>query len=312
MKKWLLLLTPLFCVACSDSAPPDSSAAAVPAPETTQVATPVTSAEQDAVEQETEAAEQDTEAAAESRVVTEEVEYRVGDETFTGFLAYDAAVEGERPGVLVVHEWWGHNDYVRSRAVEVAELGYTALALDMYGSGKVADHPAEAQQFMEAALADPELMGERFLAAKQLLEQQSATDADRIAAIGYCFGGAVVLNMARAGVELDGVASFHGVLATEQPATPDTVAAKVLVLHGEADPLVPPEQVDAFKAEMDAAGVDYEFIGYPGVQHSFTNPGATEVGEQFDMPLEYDEEADRHSWEALQAFFESLWGSTDE
>lgn len=302
MKKWLLLLTPVFCIACTDSSPNGSSPAAAPAPEVEAAQTDVAAATP---------AEQQAEAVQESRVVTEEVEYTVGDDAFTGFLAYDAAVEGERPGVLVVHEWWGHNDYVRSRAVQLAELGYTALALDMYGSGKVADHPDNAQQFMEEALANPELMGERFREAKQLLEQQPATDADRIAAIGYCFGGAVVLNMARAGVDLDGVASFHGVLATEQAAEPDTVTARVLVLHGEADPLVPPEQVEAFKAEMDAAEVDYEFIGYPGVQHSFTNPGATEVGEQFGMPLVYDEEADRHSWEALQAFLGSLWGSAE-
>lgn len=298
MKKWLLLLTPLFCIACSDSAPE-------PAPP------PQPPVEVQGEQPETAAAplEAADESSAQIGLHTEELEYTVGDDTFTAFLAYDSSIEGERPGVLVVHEWWGHNDYARSRALQLAELGYTALALDMYGTGKVADHPEDAQRFLEEALANPEQLEARFLAAKQLLEQQAATDADRIAAIGYCFGGTVVLNMARAGVDLDGVASFHGALATETPAEPEMVQAQVLVLHGDADVLVPPDQVEAFKAEMEAAGVDYEFIGYPGVPHSFTNPDATRVGEEHGMPLAYDEEADRRSWEALQQFFASLWGA---
>lgn len=302
MKKWLLLLTPLFCIACTDSPAPDS---ALPSPD------PEVRAEQpdDTVAP----AETETEAtditAATADIVTEEIEYTVDDDTFTAFLAYDAAIEGERPGVLVVHEWWGHNDYVRDRAVQLAELGYSALALDMYGAGKVADHPGDAQKYMEEALANAGQLEARFLEAQRLLAEQNATDEDRIAAIGYCFGGTVVLDMARAGVDLDGVASFHGALATEVPAEPEMVQAKVLVLHGDADVMVPPEQVEAFKAEMDAAGVDYEFIGYPGVQHSFSNPNATRMGEQYDMPLAYDEEADRHSWETLQQFLNSLWGA---
>lgn len=288
MKKWLMLLIPVFCIACSDSATDGSADAAQSADAATPAATTV-------------------EAAKPVEVVTEEIAYEVGGEPFTGFLAYNKNADGKRPGVLVVHEWWGHNDYARSRAKQLAEMGYVAFALDMYGAGKVADHPDNAMKFMQAATKDPELAKQRFLAAKSLLQSQAETDPDKIAAIGYCFGGGVVLNMARAGVDLDGVASFHGVLAPVTPATPGSVKAKVMVFNGAADPFVPQEQIDAFKAEMEAAGVDYEFINYPDVKHSFTNPGATAVGEKFEMPLAYDENADKDSWRKLAAFFDSLW-----
>lgn len=241
------------------------------------------------------------------KITTQEITYEVNGEPFTGFLAFDSNNADKRPGVLIVHEWWGHNDYVRSRAIQLAEMGYVALALDMYGEGKVADHPDNANAFMQAALANPEALKARFLSARELLVKQNVTEAENIAAIGYCFGGAVVLNMARAGAELDGVASFHGSLATASPATPGSVNAKVLVLNGGADPLVPIEQVDAFKAEMVAAGADYEFVNYPDVLHSFTNPGATEKGLQFEMPLAYDEQADSDSWLRLENFLSELW-----
>lgn len=288
MKPWLFLLCALVLAACSDSGSNSAtqSAAAPPeSPAATSIMKP----------------------AAEPSIVTQEIEYSVGGQPFTGFLAYDESIEEKRPGVLVVHEWWGHNDYARSRAEQLAKMGYVAFALDMYGAGKVADHPENAMKFMQEATRDPELAKQRFLAAKDLLQQQPMTDADKIAAIGYCFGGGVVLNMARAGVDIDGVASFHGAIAPVTPAKPGTVKAKVIVFNGEADPFVPQEQVEAFKAEMDAAGVDYEFINYPGVQHSFTNPGATAVGEKYEMPLAYDEQADQDSWSKMKAFFDSLW-----
>ncbi len=237
----------------------------------------------------------------------EEVTYQAGDTTLRGYLAWDASKQGPRPGVLVVHEWWGHSDYVRRRAKMLAEEGYTALALDMYGDGKEAAHPGDAQKFMMEAIQSVDTAKARFDAAYELLQKHGSTDPSRMAAIGYCFGGAVVLQMARFGRNLDGVASFHGNLATEAPAEKGAVNAEILVLHGGADPLVPAEQVEAFKKEMDAAGADYTFIEYPGVKHAFTNPAATETGKKFDMPLAYDEEADRKSWAELQKFLKKVF-----
>lgn len=232
----------------------------------------------------------------------EDVTYEVDGVQLNGYIAYDAAQEGERPGVLVVHEWWGNNDYARERARMLAGMGYTAMALDMYGDGKLAEHPEDAQKFMMEVFSQMDVGVARFRAARTLLEEHPTTDGSRTAAIGYCFGGAVVLHMARIGEDLDAVASFHGNLATESPASEGAVAARVLVLHGADDPFVPAESVEAFKAEMEAAGADYEFIAYPGAQHSFTNPGATAVGEEFEMPLVYQAEADEQSWARLESY----------
>lgn len=238
---------------------------------------------------------------------TEVVEYRIGDETFSGYLAWDDAVEGKRPGVLVVHEWWGHNPYARRRAEMLAGLGYTAFALDMYGGGRLAEHPDEAKAFMSAVTSNMPAAEARFGKALEVLQRQDTVDPERVAAIGYCFGGGMVLHMARAGMDLDGVASFHGSLGTQSPAQPGRVKASVLVLNGAADPFVPPEQVQAFEQEMQAAGVDFTLVNYPGVKHSFTNPDADRFGEQFDMPLAYDAGADADSWEQLQAFLKKIF-----
>lgn len=238
---------------------------------------------------------------------TEVVNYEIDGKSFTGYMAWDDASEEQRPGILVVHEWWGHNDYARKRAEMLAELGYTAFALDMYGSGKVADHPDDAKKFMQAVVSDYAQAEQRFATAMDLLKDHPTVDAEQLAAIGYCFGGGMVLHMARAGMDLEGVVSFHGSLGTEQPAQPGEVKAEVLVFNGAADPFVPAEQVSAFQEEMDAAGVDFRLVNYPGVKHSFTNPGADAVGEKFDMPLAYDEQADKDSWQQMQAFFERIF-----
>ncbi|NNE16988.1 MAG: dienelactone hydrolase family protein [Myxococcales bacterium] len=241
----------------------------------------------------------------------EEVSYSAGKTTLKGYLAWDASKPGPLPGVIVVHEWWGHNDYVRRRARMLAEEGYVALALDMYGDGRNTQHPEDAQKFVMEAVGNAAVAKERFLAAYDLLKQHHATEPSKIAAIGYCFGGAVVLQMARLGAELDGVASFHGTLSPQgPPAQPGVFKAKALVLHGADDPLVPPEQVAAFKKEMEAAGVDYSFIAYPGAQHAFTNPSATERGKTFNMPLAYDEAADNQSWAELQKFLSALFADS--
>lgn len=242
-----------------------------------------------------------------AEVVGEEVSYTDNGTTMNGYLAYDDSIEGPRPGILVVHEWWGHNDYVRHRADMLAELGYTALAVDMYGDGKLAEHPDDAGKFAGEVMKNIDLGTARFLAARDLLAQHETVNAEHIAGIGYCFGGAVVLTMARGGVDLDGVVSFHGSLSSPVTAEAGGINAKVLVLHGGADQFISEEQVEAFKAEMDAAGADYEFVSYPGVLHSFTSPEADANAEKFGIPLAYDADADADSWERMQAFFKGLF-----
>jgi dienelactone hydrolase len=230
----------------------------------------------------------------------EEVSYSAGEVTLKGFLTYDAANPGPRPGVLVVHEWWGHNDYARQRARMLAELGYTALAVDMYGDGKTADHPDMAGKLSGEVFANIDEGVKRFEAARAFLASQPTTDPAHIAAIGYCFGGGVVLHMARIGMDLDLVASFHGMLGGPARAQPGGVKPALLVFNGEADPFIKPELVSAFKTEMQSAGAKLEFVSYPGALHGFTNPGATALGKQFGLPLAYDEAADKDSWQKLQ------------
>ena len=242
-----------------------------------------------------------------STIVSTEVDYYADGIRMKGFIAYDSAVEGKRPGVLIVHEWWGHNDYARKRAIMLAELGYTALALDMFGDGKQANHPDDAGKFAMEVFNNMEESKAKFEAAMKLLKEQPTTDPEKIAAIGYCFGGGVVLHMARFGYELDAVASFHGGLQTANPAEPGVVKGRLLVCNGEDDPMTTPEQIEAFKKEMSDAGVDYKFINYPGVVHSFTNPIADSVGKKFDMPLAYNKEADEKSWAEMQALFDEVF-----
>lgn len=236
-----------------------------------------------------------------------EVVYRVDGDEFTGYLAWDDAVKGKRPGILVVHEWWGLNDYARQRADMLAKLGYTAFALDMYGTGKVADHPDDAKQFMQAVVSDMPEAKKRFDRARAILQEQPTVDPRHVAAIGYCFGGGMVLNMARAGEDLDGVVSFHGSLGTQTPAQKGQVRTRVLVFTGAADPFAPPGTVSAFEEEMQAAGVDYRLVSYPGVKHSFTNPGADSFAARFGMPLAYDKHADEDSWRQTLVFFKEIF-----
>ncbi len=239
---------------------------------------------------------------AQAKVIAEAVTYQAGDTTLKGYLVYDDAIQGKRPGILVVHEWWGLNDYARMRARLLAELGYVALALDMYGEGKQASHPEDAQKFSSEIANNIKLGKQRFTAAMDFLKQQPLTDTHDIAAIGYCFGGAVVLQMAREGLDLDAVVSFHGSLGTSQPAKAGDVKARIMVAHGAEDPFVKPEQITGFIDEMNQAEAFYRFIVYSGAKHSFTNPGADDFGEKFDLPLEYNPQADRDSWQHMQTF----------
>ena len=224
-----------------------------------------------------------------------------------GYLAYDKDVKGKRPGVLVVPEWWGLNDYARRRAGMLAELGYTALAVDMYGEGKVVTTPDEAGKLSSEAMKNFDASKAGFMAALDFLKGQPTVDPSRIAAIGYCFGGGVVLNMARQGVDLKGVASFHGGLAAVKPVQPGSVRAKILVLNGGADKFITPEQIEAFKQEMKAAGADFQFISYPGALHSFTNPEATELGKKFNIPIAYNAQADKESWSEMKRFLTKIY-----
>jgi dienelactone hydrolase len=236
----------------------------------------------------------------------EEVTYSADGTTLKGYLARPAAAGAKRAGVLVVHEWWGNNDYTRKRADMLAQLGYVALAVDMYGDGKTVDNPKEAGALSGEMYKNMDVSEKRFAAGRVLLARQPDVDSRRIAAIGYCAGGRMVLEMARRGVDLAGVVSFHGGLVTQAPAKPGAVKAKVLVLNGAADPFVKPDQIEAFKKEMQTARVTYTFIDYPGALHAFTNPAATENGKKFKLPLAYDADADKKSWAEMQRFLQTV------
>ena len=244
-----------------------------------------------------------------AEIKSETIKYEVGGQPFEGTLSVDDSIKGKRPGVLVVHEWWGHNAYANKRAEMLAKLGYTAFALDMYGTGKVADHPEDAKKFMEATLADMKVAEARFNAALKLLQQHPTVEVGKIAAIGYCFGGGMVLHMAKVNPELAGVVSYHGALGISANIRPVStpVKAKILVFNGADDPFITKEQIDAFKQDMKNIGADYEFIDYPGVKHGFTNPEADTFAKKFDMPLKYDEKADMDSWNKTQAFFKKIF-----
>jgi dienelactone hydrolase len=248
-----------------------------------------------------------TATSASAKVSGRDVEYRVGDTVLKGYLAENKALKGKRPAVLVVHEWWGHNEYARKRARMLAGMGYVALAVDMYGDGKTAQHPDDAGKFAGEVMKNKAVGEARFNAALDFIKQQPLVDPTRIAAIGYCFGGGVVLHMARQGADLKGVVSFHGSLATDSPAKEGAVKAKVLVFSGDADKMIPPEQVAAFKEEMTKAGASFRFVGYPGVMHSFTNPAADAFAQKFKLPMGYDKIADRDSWSQTKKFFKEIF-----
>lgn len=235
-------------------------------------------------------------------IVGQEISYQADSVTMRGYLAYDANLTGPRPGVVVVHEWWGHNEHSRKAADKLAADGYVAFALDMYGDGKTASHPEDAMAFSGAVMSNFDGAKDRFNAALDVLKADEHCDKEELAAVGYCFGGGIVLNMARQGADLDAVATFHGSIGAIEPATQGSVKGKILVMNGADDPFVSAEAIDGFKSEMEAAGVDYEFVNYPGAIHAFTNPGATAKGEEFQLPLAYNQEADSASWLKLESF----------
>ena len=244
---------------------------------------------------------------SESAVVGKEVSYQANGKTMKGYIAYDDKVKGKRPGVLVVHEWWGHNEYSRKRADMLAELGYTALALDMYGEGKQASHPKEAGAMSGEVKKNMKEAQARFNAAKELLMKHDTTDSNKIAAIGYCFGGGIVLEMLRRGVDLDAVVSFHGSLATDSPSKPGDIKSRVLICHGADDPFVKPDHIKALKDEMKPLQSNFVFKAYPNAKHAFTNPAADDFGKKFNIPLAYNPEADKQSWTDMKSFLQETF-----
>jgi len=234
---------------------------------------------------------------------TETVTYTAGGATLVSYLAWDASQPGPRPGIVVFGEWWGLNDYQKRRARQLAELGYVALAADMYGDGRTAADASEAGTLMNGLFADMDATSARVRAAVEQLARRPEVDSARMGAMGYCLGGALSLHAARLGLDLRGVASFHGSLGKTHPAQKGDVKAKVLVCHGEDDSFVSAEEQAGFRQEMDELGVDYKFVAYPGAKHGFTNPDATENGLKYNLPLAYNEDVDRESWQEMKAFW---------
>ena len=239
-------------------------------------------------------------------VYSEKVVYRHGEVQLEGYLAYDKARPEQRPGILVVHEWWGINDYVKRRADQLAQLGYVAFALDMYGKGKTTDDPDEAAQLSSVYKNDPDLARARLGAGLEQLQQLHPVKKTSLAAIGYCFGGKMVLELARSGAPLKGVVCFHGGLSTTQPSGSGEIKAKVLVLHGADDPVEPISELRGFHQEMLQAGVDWQVIIYGGAMHSFTNPAADRVGIE---GIRYNEKVDRRAWQAMLGFFGEIFSA---
>jgi dienelactone hydrolase len=247
-------------------------------------------------------------AGASAEVKTKKVEYKFDGVTFIGHLAWDDSSKEQRPGVLVVHEWWGLDNYARMRAEQLAKMGYVAFACDMYGDGKSVEaskeHAKDAGEMATTVRKNIDVWRGRAKAALKVLTDFEFTDKSRCAAMGYCFGGGAVLELARSGAQVRGVVSFHGNLDTPNPDDAKNIKAKVLVLHGADDPFVPMAQVTAFMDEMRKAGVDWQMIVYGGAVHSFTNPAS---GNDPKAGAAYNEAADRRSWEAMRLFFAELF-----
>jgi dienelactone hydrolase len=240
-----------------------------------------------------------------SQIHSEIIEYNDGETVLEGYISYDESLTGTRPAVLVVHEWTGLNDYSKMRADMLAKLGYFAFAVDIYGKGIRPDNPQDAGKQASIYKSDRKLMRSRITAALEELKKQKLADVNNIAAIGYCFGGTVALELARSGADIKGVVSFHGGLDNVKMAGATNIKARILVCHGAADPYVPEEQVKAFEEEMNNAGANYKIISYEGAVHSFTNPKS---GSDPSKGAAYNEAADKKSWEDMKDFFKEIFG----
>jgi dienelactone hydrolase len=245
-------------------------------------------------------------ARAHAEVKTQTVEYKEGATVLEGYFAYDDAFSGKRPGIIVAHEWMGLNDYAKRRARELAQLGYVAFALDIYGKGVRAKDPKEAGALATKYKSDRALLRARALAAFDTLAKHPRVDRKKLAAIGYCFGGTTVLELARSGASLAGIVSFHGGLDTPHPEDAKNIKGRVLVLTGADDPSVPPAAVTAFEDEMRQAKVDWQLVSYGNAVHAFTNPDS---GHDPSQGHAYNEKADKRSWQAMKDFFTDLFGN---
>ena len=237
-------------------------------------------------------------------IKSEPVEYKQGDAALEGWLVYDDSAAGKRPGILVVHDWYGVGDYVKGRAEQLAKLGYVAFVADIYGKGIQPKDPTEAGAVAGKYKNDRPLVRARMVAALDILKADPHVDSTRIAAIGYCFGGMGVLELARSGAAIAGVVTFHGALDTPTPADAKNIKCKILVLHGADDPFAPAAQVAAFEDEMRKAGVDYEITLYGGAVHAFTREDS---GTDNTKGVAYNEKADKRSWQAMQDFFAEIF-----
>lgn len=270
MKRLFFPLVLLFIISCNDQAADQSTAEPEAAP-----ATPV--------------------------VKTENVTYKDDTVSCQAVIAYNSNDSAKRPAILVVPEWWGTVPFTAARAEELAKLGYVAMTVDMYGNGKTADNPKDATAAAMPFYQNPQMAKKRIEAALAELKKHPQVDTSRIGAIGFCFGGSMVLNTAKLGENFDAVVSFHGGLEGPAP-DKNLLKAKILVCHGGDDPFVPQQQVDKFKKQMDSVGANYSFIVYPGAKHAFTNPAATENGKKFNIPVEYNAKADSTSWQDMKDF----------
>jgi len=243
----------------------------------------------------------------EAKVVGKHVEYSEGQTTLKGYIVFDNAFNGKRPGIIVVHEWWGNNDYSRRRADMLARLGYVAFAADLYGNGKVVNTPSDAGTMAGESMKNAESLKARFDAAVEALKKDKNVDPAQIGAIGYCYGGGVVLTMASAGEDLKGVVSFHAGLGSVPPPHGNDVKAKILVCNGAADKFNPEPVVRQFRSGLDSAKATCTFINYPDAMHSFTNPASTAIGKKFNIPLAYNKAADVKSWADMKDFFRKVF-----
>jgi dienelactone hydrolase len=239
---------------------------------------------------------------AQAKLVTQTVEYKDGNTVLEGYLAYDDSIQGKRPGILVVHEWNGLGHYVKSRADQLAGLGYVAFAADIYGKGVRPESFEACKAESGKYYADRKLMRERAKAGLAQLEENERVDTSKIAAIGYCFGGSTALELGRSGADIAGIVTFHGGLDNPNPADAKNIKAKVLVCQGGADKFTL-SQVPGFKKEMDDAKVDYQFISYKGAVHGFTDPDNDGKA----PGLKYDEKADKASWKEMVGFFDKIF-----
>lgn len=242
---------------------------------------------------------------ANAKVVSQPMQYDHNGTVLEGYLSYDVDVKGMRPGVLVVHEWWGLNDYVRTQVERLATLGYVAFALDMYGKGIWTKDPAEAKK-LSGHLRGKPIMRQRARAGLEILMKNSRVDPKRIAAIGYCFGGTTVLELAYSGAELTGVVSFHGGLTAPKPEDLKNIKSRFLICHGADDGFISPEAIQSFQNGMRQSGADWQMVFFGNAVHSFTNPAADKVGIK---GIAYNKHADERSWNYMQIFFKEIFSN---